>query len=269
MRDFDLRELQLCELDVLKELARICEKHHLQYYLAWGTCLGAVRHKGFIPWDDNIDVCMPWQDYLKFKEVCRTDLGEDYFYEDWYAHHDYFLYWAKLRKNKTTCMTRNEKDLDICWGVGIDIFPLFKNEGTTISMKKRMALIALEIVIKRSYLPYGKGIKKLIRKILLMLIPKKMDEKIITSCLNALESANLEASYLVDFSDNAVLLPEKVYGKGQSCQFEDKQFLIPLEANTYLTNVYGDDYMQIPEKHEQVDHGDIIVDLEKDYLEYK
>ena len=70
----DLRNLQLVELDILKEFLRICQKHHLRYYALGGTLLGAVRHKGFIPWDDDIDVGMPRPDFRRFEEIVKEDI---------------------------------------------------------------------------------------------------------------------------------------------------------------------------------------------------
>ena len=72
----DLRRLQLVELDILKEFLRICEKHHLRYYALGGTLLGAVRHKGFIPWDDDVDMGMPRPDFEKFEAIVEKELPD-------------------------------------------------------------------------------------------------------------------------------------------------------------------------------------------------
>lgn len=271
MRDFDLRELQLCELDILKTFVKLCEKHHLKYYLAWGTLLGAIRHQGFIPWDDDVDVCMPWEDYLKFKEICETELSQEYAYEDWDKHHDYFLCWAKLRKNGTTCMTKNEKSLNIHWGVGIDIFPLFKNDGPTLSFKKKLLRKVLDFIVGRSYVEFGSGLKKVIKKCLLFIVPKSLDDKIIHYCMKELDKASDSFEYLMDIGE----IPQRgiwlagVFGEGNKVVFEDFMANAPSNADDYLKNVYGSDYMVIPKVEDRIDHGNIIVDLEKDYSVYQ
>lgn len=272
MRNFDLRELQLCELEILKEFIRICDKHRLKYYLAWGTLLGAVRHQGFIPWDDDIDVCMFYEDYLKFKEICKTELHSDYVYEDREAHSDYFLYWAKLRKNNTTCMTRSEKNLNIHWGVGIDIFPLVKMDKMEGTMKKKAARAVLKFITNRPYLPYGaNGVSKKIKRIIYTLIPKVLDEKIIKKCFHVLNRAGKDAEFVWDFSEpvHRSSFPVSVFGDGKSLEFEGLKMNCPIDATSYLEKVYGDDYMVLPKVQDRVDHGDIIVDLERNYTYYQ
>lgn len=272
MRKFDLHALQKCELEVLKEFIRVCEKNNLKYYLAWGTLIGAVRHQGFIPWDDDIDVCMPYEDYVRFKEVCRSDLGKDYFYEDWEAHSDYFLYWAKLRKNHTTCMTRSESNLKIHWGVGMDIFPLVKMDGPSCPMNKKIARFMLSLITNRAYLPYSAdGPSKKIKKIIYKLVPQKLDKYIIKKCYSVLTKAGKNAEYYWDISDsvNRCCFKASVFGEGKKLLFENQMMNCPSDADTYLRKAYGDDYMLIPDVQDRINHGDIIVDLECDYTYYQ
>lgn len=272
MREVDLRTLQKCELDVLKEFIRVCNKYDLKYYVAWGTLLGAVRHQGFIPWDDDIDVCMPYDDYLRFKQVCKTELGTEYFYEDWYAHHDYFLYWAKLRKNNTTCMTRREADLKIHWGVGIDIFPLIKMDKPHLGLSKKIAKAFLNLIVQRAYFSYGEeNTSKKVKRVLYTIIPKSLDKRIINLCFHTMSRAKSDALFLYDFSESLERSCTmcSVFGEGKMYQFEDIMVNGPLNADAYLKQAYGDDYMVIPSVENQIDHGDIIVDVDRDYTYYQ
>ena len=124
MRDFDLRALQLKELECLKEIDRLCRKHKIEYFLSWGSAIGAIRHKGFIPWDDDIDVSMKMDDYLRFKEVCAQELDAKYFYQDWESDPYYYSSWAKIRINDTTSVMADMVDYPTHNGICIDIFPL-------------------------------------------------------------------------------------------------------------------------------------------------
>lgn len=78
-RDFDLKRLQYTQLEIYKEIDIICKKYNIEYFATWGTALGAIRHGGFIPWDDDIDISMRWNDFKRFEEVCKNELDERFF----------------------------------------------------------------------------------------------------------------------------------------------------------------------------------------------
>lgn len=109
--DITLRKLQLLELKVLLEFKRICEKHQIQYFLMWGTLLGAVRHQGFIPWDDDIDVGMLRSEYVKFLAICNEELSQDFFLQTFESDKTYVNSFAKLRLNGTEYPEPTNKDL--------------------------------------------------------------------------------------------------------------------------------------------------------------
>ena len=274
MRNFNLRELQECELEILKEFVRICKKHNLTYYLAWGTLLGAVRHQGFIPWDDDIDVCMPYDDYCKFKEVSKTELSQEYYYQDWEKEKEFFLPWAKLRKNETTCMTRSESNLKIHWGVGIDIFPLIKMDEEKCSISKKMAKYILFFIVQRAYVSTKSvSLTKKIKNLIYALIPKNWDAAIVNYCMQIMNKVKKDERYYwdwdMDMSHDECCFPKEIFGVGKEYLFEDVMLNCPKDSHAYLKRVYGDDYMVVPEVKDRVDHGDIIVDLEKDYSYYQ
>lgn len=274
MRDFDLRELQLCELDIMKEFIRICDKHQLQYYMGYGSLLGAVRHQGFIPWDDDIDLHMPWDDYMKFKKLCATELNSAYTYDDWYLHHDYYLHWGKLRKNETTCMAKNEAELRIHWGVGIDIFPLFSSDRPSLTLSKKFASFMLRFCLKRAHTLYNNtGWRTRVKRILYFLIPKQFDEIIMTYSMRKLGDASKHAEwfYLPELANgySVQFFSKSVFGEGIKKKFERIVVLCPTDYDSYLNIVYGEDYMEVPKVEDRVDHGEIIVDLKKHYTIYQ
>ena len=103
-REYDteiLNRIKDVEKQILCKYIEICEKYHLRYFVAFGTLLGTVRHKGFIPWDDDIDVGMPREDYERFLQIAQKECGEEYFLQTVDTDPEYHLYFAKLRMNRT------------------------------------------------------------------------------------------------------------------------------------------------------------------------
>jgi lipopolysaccharide cholinephosphotransferase len=102
-----LRALQLMELKMLSKVDDICRKHNIRYYIVAGTLLGAIRHGGFIPWDDDIDIAMYREDYTKFLEIAPDELGTEFFVQTWQSERNYFRYVARVRANGTAFVPAN------------------------------------------------------------------------------------------------------------------------------------------------------------------
>ena len=119
-----LQKMQEVELDLFKAFIEVCEKLQLKYYLLGGTLLGAVRHKGFIPWDDDIDVGMPRKDYEIFIQKAQDLLPEHYFVQNCYTDGKLPMAFCKIRNSNTTFIETSVKDFKINHGIFIDIFPL-------------------------------------------------------------------------------------------------------------------------------------------------
>ena len=120
-----LRRLQLVELELLRELDRICRHCDIHYSIIAGTMLGAVRHGGFIPWDDDADVAMLREDYNRFREACRTELdGERFYFQDHVNTPGYRWGYGKLRRKETVFLREYQENMPYEQGVFIDVFPL-------------------------------------------------------------------------------------------------------------------------------------------------
>ncbi len=128
MVDDSMRELWEIELSLLEKLKDICKKNNLVYYAGWGTLLGTIRHKGFIPWDDDMDLALPWPDYKKLMEVAPDECRYPFFFQSIYTEHDAMAYACRLRRSDTTGFTKWEYENvgpGYNFGVFIDIYPLF------------------------------------------------------------------------------------------------------------------------------------------------
>lgn len=282
MADTNLRELQLAELDILKEFVRICDKHKLLYYLGWGSCLGAVRHNGFIPWDDDIDVLMPYEDFKKFKEICKNELDSKYFYQDMDTDSDFFYSFAKLRANDTTFMLEAFSKIDIHWGINIDIFPLYDyaddvdvaSETFSKKIKFYRKLLYKNAYTKRRFYK-AKSPKEYVkiacRCLWYYAIPSIYRKRYIKKVDDLLNDC--KGTHYVDIEDVDVLhvFHKDDFGEGVLVPFEDILVRIPKEYDKYLKTNYGNDYMEVPKAGSDkiYYHEGVIIDLDQSYKNYK
>ena len=268
MGDYDLRALQLSELDLLKEINRICKKHDIPYFLAFGTALGAVRHKGFIPWDDDIDIMMKYPDYVRFKNICQTELPPHLFYQDWHTDPAYYLPWAKIRNSRTTSLVPEMADFPINWGVCIDIFPLFPVQKSRLSRWNRFKIKNIVFFGAKSINDYGYG-KYYYENALLKHIPKWLCRCVRNFFFNRFCKTSTSPHLLFFTSaSTAKVYPAEWFSSTVDLPFEDVVLPLPVNYDDYLTKTYGD-YMKIPDEHERITHGDLTIDLENGYEKYQ
>lgn len=263
-----LNQLHNTLLEILDVVVEICEKNDLTYFLAYGSCLGAVRHKGFIPWDDDIDICMPRVDYQKFMEICKKDLPHKYYFQNMETDDRYWLMFGKIRKKGTLFIERyvdnrifdKEKQ-----GIFIDIFPL---EGI-VKVDKRLLRYSKYINKMKVVLFYKiqeKDIwkKDFLRCVIARLFPAKA---INVLYMYMVRKVNVSAPRMyVVFAQPYPITVGVVYPNQENriplvkAEFENKQYYIPEAYEEYLGGLYGN-YMELPPEEKRVAHRPVKVDF--------
>lgn len=273
-----LRQLQLVERDMLMDVIRVCDRYNITYYLSSGTLLGAVRHKGFIPWDDDIDIEIPIKDYRRFLDIAQDNLGENYFVQTFMTDPNYQFAFTRIRKNNTACLRPYNRVNHIHQGIWIDIFPLVSvNPGISLFLKRKWLSICNFIQIQDSIENHKEEFRKLLGPVGLMimrafsLIPMKTRQKIHSAMLNVVFDAKPDrCSHMANVWGNiTTVFPKEVYlGDVVYVEFEGALLKAPHDYIRYLEIKYGD-YMTLPPIEERHGHGsDMIIDLENSYEMY-
>jgi len=264
------RKLQLKMLEMIKYIDNICRENKIEYYLLYGSALGAVRHKGFIPWDDDFDIGMTYENYKKFILVCDKCLDKKkYFLQSMDSDPNYYLSFMKIRDITTTLVEVDNKDKDIVYGVYIDIFPLVgvpsgKFKRKLLEINRAFALSANINVINNKVLYF-------IFRVFLLLVGKK---NILNICMkNCVKySCNDYDDWCSIFDGDGMtvnMTTKQIMGTPKLLDFEDTLLPVPENYDEYLKYFYGD-YMKIPSKAQikAKEHTPFIIDLDCSYYEY-
>lgn len=267
----DTENLKHIELDLLKEFISTCNKLNLKYFMIGGTLLGAVRHKGFIPWDDDIDVAMPRKDYEIWIRKAQNLLDKDkYFVQTYVTDPEYPNNFAKLRNSNTTFVESSLRRRNINHGVYIDVFPLdyYPTKSSLFKMKQFCLSSKITQAYDTDAINYSKA-KAFIRKIASLFVfgspfdAVKKRDKLYKSVTNGKLLANHCGAWGVK-----EIVPDEWYGKGRMLKFEGIEVCAPLKYKSWLHRVYGN-YMELPSVEKRVTHHYTeIIDLNKSYKEY-
>lgn len=258
-------------LDLIVEFDKVCKQHNIKYYLDGGSLLGAIRHNGFIPWDDDIDVAMPRDDFERFVKLER-EFSYPYFLQTPYTDPDYFYSFAKVRNSNTTALNQMFKYQGFNHGIWISIFPLDKFSLTKECEDAYFKIAELTYensTFMRMKNPYLDEKNKIRVDNYSGRNPLKTYEEI---QYLASQFRNIETEYwgtliitIRDFKRKALFM--KSYEKEYLHKFENIKLPIPYEYDSILINEYGN-YMELPSIQERDGHGTTIFDAERSYKYY-
>lgn len=264
-----MTEHQQMMLEMLKEIDRICRKHKIPYQLYAGTALGAVRHQGFIPWDDDVDVIMLRKDYEQLLRIAEQELDQETYTLQKEFSRNWPMFFSKLRRNGTTCYERYvPNDPAMHQGVYVDIFPCDSLSERKIVQWLQFA--ASKIIIAKSLDQRGyitDDWKKKWFILLCRLMPKKLFYGFAIR-KNQMSSEMVHGFFAGASAFKKSVFPRKWLEESILLPFEGELFPVSKEYDKLLIRLYGDYQTPLlPEQREMKIHG-VLVDLERPYEDY-
>lgn len=264
-----IREHQMVMLELLKQVDSICRKYGISYSLFSGSLLGAVRHAGFVPWDDDLDLIFLREDYERFLNIAEKELDPSLYY----VQREFSEHWpmqsSKIRRNNTACIEKfRPKDSKMHRGIYIDLFPCDSlSNNNLIAM---LQFFASKIVIAKALDARGYETHSYLKKIILVmsrLLPRNPFLRVVQ--LGRQTNTERVHSFLGGSSRyEKSVFPRKWFQELQRMPFEDGIYPVPVESDALLKILYGD-YMKIPSEEEQaIKKHAFLVDTNRSYSEY-
>lgn len=255
-------------LQLLQEFDRVCRTLSIPYVLFAGTMLGAVRHKGFIPWDDDLDVLMLREDYERFLKEAESCLNNEVFFLQKEFSDHWPMFFSKLRLNGTTCLEKfHPKDPKIHQGVYIDIFPC--DAACRSSFGRHMQFLSSKIVIAKSLYKRGYDTDSISKKAFMQLCRLLPLRPFLWFARNGDSNSELVHTFFgaaSNFEKN--IYPRRYFVSPILISFEGGEYPISKDYDALLQVIYGD-YMRLPPPEQRLSkqHA-ILVDLNRPWTEY-
>ena len=256
-------------VDILKEVHNICERHGLKYFLDGGTLIGAVRHKGFIPWDDDVDIGMPREDYEKFLEIAKKELPGHLFLQTFETDDKYDIYQVpcKIRYNGTILIEKGiAENSEMHNGVYIDVFPYdsLPKKKFMYKLQRTLSYNVLKSFIRIREKPEKLSIKNRITftfyKVVRALFPYKRRKKFFDFLVSWNDVNSPYMAYGLDTIWSEYVYKKSDYFELSKLEFEGNYFYGPKNYDAILTQLYGD-YMTLPKEEDRQWHAKVIKKL--------
>lgn len=275
--DEKMKKVWWIQIDIVHRFAEICKKHNLRWYLAGGVLIGVVRHHGFIPWDDDIDLMMPREDYNKFIEICPNELEYPYYLRTTLTENECYQCWASICNSETTGNRVSCLDKDQNSGIAVDILPFDGCENNVILYSLRRFPLYFVSVLCNTYVNdiNQRTIARILRKILRLfkLDYKKAYRWIERQCSKHPWSRHDRVTHTLIADSIArdirrVIYKKEWYSSTVDMPFENTTLPVPVGYHEILTTEYGD-YMQFPPVEKRKGKHEMIFEPDIPYLEYR
>lgn len=245
-------------LSIMDDIDNVCTQHNLKYYLIGGSLLGAVRHNGFIPWDDDLDIIMPREDFEKLVEIYQTSNDSDFYLRWITTESNYWQLFAKVCK-KNTVFKEDSLDETVPSGIFVDIFPvdLCGNYNWWLNIL-RMSINQLRTLLCA-------GVMNKQRSDIKNRISKLIGSRNIHRCVNfiiklgSLTGNTNYAMYGSGYHLKKQLFPKEWIGNGHRLPFESKSYKCPDQPSKVLQLTFGNTYMQLPPEDRRITHLPSVV----------
>ena len=274
--DYDINKLHEVQLDLLKKFIKICCKLNLKYFLVGGSALGAVKYKGFVPWDDDLDVALPRGDYEKFLLEAEKYFEYPYFLQNYRTDPEFPFLFSKIRYSETAFVEESWKNLKINHGIYIDVFPLDgypEGKAGQLALNAKIAWYKTLLSFSRNKYRASLTARGRLEQLCYNTFGKHMSTaKIMKRYENTVKKYDPDKSgYLYNYGNkmHAVeKVPAEVYGNGTRAEFEELTVMIPKRYDDFLRQRFGDYTAELPEDKRVGSHIFSAVDTEKSYKLY-
>lgn len=261
-----LREAQILMKTILRDIDKICRENNISYWIESGTMLGAKRHNGFIPWDDDIDIGMMRKDYERFLELAPSHLPDDLFLQNAQLDSGVENSWSKVRHKYSKLI--EEDDAEYHEGLFVDIFPydFYECNLTDKSYIRKKISEINYLMLFKSKLPYEKNIVENLKRGIAkgykqILIRKDLNEFCVDRQKKAINGIKKENGRFVGYGseigefDFDRYMEKDIIFPVKEGEFEDIKVKIPNDSHRYLTTIYGESYMDIPKIEDRYNHN--------------
>ena len=267
-----LRELQLATLKMMKKFDKVARENNIKYTLGAGSAIGAIVHKGFIPWDDDIDILMDRENFDKFRALASQILPPEILYKDYFTDQSMKVLLGKMVDKSTTMITVDQYGRETVSGVCIDISVFDSVPNGNFAKKLQWLKSVKALILVNGIAPQNHGgLVKFYGKLVLKFTKNKL--KKVTKLTNKIKKYNKQncthVAEMLYLGGNKIYFENKMFEEFIDVEFEDTSLMITKYYDYYLRKRYDRDYTTLPPKEKRISwHNCKYLNTEIGYEEY-